>query len=233
VISGDGRPIASRRLDNATFLLHVLVRPLPEIPVSSLGPLFALQLAVAAASAPAAAPSDPALRAVRYDVTVAAPVTDVWRALSTADGLRSFFAAGAEIELRAFGKFSIQFDPSKPGSSAEDNVVLAVQPERMLSTTWNAPPAYPDARAQRTLLQFRLVPEGAARTRVTIVQSGFGTGPEWDATYEYFRGAWTWVAASLQYRFEHGPIDWRAPPNLIPRMVEIGGEAAAEWARRM
>jgi uncharacterized protein YndB with AHSA1/START domain len=211
----------------------ILPGPLPEVPVVALYPLLALRLLAAAQpAAPPAAPPDSATRAVRYDVTVAAPVAEVWRALSTADGLRSFFAPAAEIELRAFGKFSIQFNPSTPGSSAEDNVVLAVEPERMLSTTWNAPPAYPQVRAQRTLLQFCLAPEGPARTRVTIVQSGFGTGPEWDATYEYFRGAWTWVAASLQHRFEHGPIDWRAPPDLLSRMRAIGGDAAVAWARR-
>jgi uncharacterized protein YndB with AHSA1/START domain len=193
-------------------------------------PFLAVQLL---ATAPAAAllPPDSALRAIRYDFTVAAPAAAVWRALSTAEGLRSFFAPGAEIELKAFGKFSIQFDPTKPGTTAEDNVVLAVEPERLLSTTWNAPPAYPGVRAQRTLLQFRLAPDGE-RTQVTIVQSGFGTGKEWDDTYTYFTGAWTWVAASLQHRFEHGPIDWSAPPDLLPRMRAIGGEAAVEWARR-
>ena len=195
-------------------------------------PFLALQLLAAASAATLALPPDSTLRTIRYEFAVAAPSADVWRALTTADGLRSFFAPGAEIDLRTFGKFSLQFDPSKPGTSAEDNVVLAVQPERMLSTTWNAPQAYPTVRAQRTLLQFRLAPDGKERTRVTIVQSGFGTGQEWDDTYNYFRGAWTWVAASLQHRFEHGPIDWSGPPDLLPRMREIGGEAAVEWARR-
>jgi uncharacterized protein YndB with AHSA1/START domain len=200
----------------------------PEAPVV---PFLALQL-LAAAPAAALPPPDSALRAIRYDFTVAAPPAAVWRVLSTAEGLRSFFAPGAEIELKAFGKFSIQFDPSKPGTTAEENVVLAVEPERLLSTTWNAPPAYPSVRAQRTLLQFRLMPDGEAHTRVTIVQSGFGTGKEWDDTYTYFTGAWTWVAASLQHRFEQGPLDWSAPPDLLPRMRAIGGDAAVEWARR-
>lgn len=194
-------------------------------------PFLAVQL-LAAVPAAAFPPPDSALRAIRYDFTVAAPPAAVWRAVSTAEGLRSFFAPGAEIELRAFGKFSIQFDPSKPGTTAEENVVLAVEPERLLSTTWNAPPAYPSVRAQRTLLQFRLTPAGEARTRVTIVQSGFGTGKEWDDTYNYFTGAWTWVAAALQHRFEHGPVDWSAPPDLLPRMRAIGGDAAVEWVRR-
>jgi uncharacterized protein YndB with AHSA1/START domain len=185
-----------------------------------------------APEAPVLAPPDTGLRTIRYDFTVAAPPAAVWQALTTSAGLRTFFAPAAEIELRTFGKFSIQFDPSKPGTTAEDNIVLAVQPERMLSTTWNAPPSFPDARAQRTLLQFRLASEGSSATRITLVQTGFGTGPEWDGTYRYFTGAWTWVAAALQHRFEHGPIDWAAPPDLLPRMRAIGGEGAGEWARR-
>jgi uncharacterized protein YndB with AHSA1/START domain len=187
--------------------------------------------AVSALAAPPAPPPDSALRAIRYEFIVAAPPSQVWEALTTAGGLQSFFAPGAEIELRAFGKFSIQFDPAHPGSSAEDNVVLAFQPERMLSTTWNAPPAFPEVRPLRTFLQFRLTPDGAARTRVLLVHTGFGTGGQWDGTFRYFTGAWTWVAAALQYRFDHGPIDWTAPPDLLPRMRAIGGDAAVAWAR--
>jgi uncharacterized protein YndB with AHSA1/START domain len=190
-------------------------------------PLFAVPFLATLPAPPP--PPDSLLRAIRYEFTVAAAPSKIWEALTTSAGLRTFFAPAAEIELRPFGKFSIQFDPSRPGSSAEDNVVLGFQPERMLSTTWNAPPWFPSVRPLRTFLQFHLTAEG---TRVLLVHTGFGSGGEWDGTYEYFTGAWTWVAAALQYRFAEGPIDWASPPDLLPRMRAIGGEAAVQWARR-
>ena len=193
-------------------------------------PLLAVPLVVATTAAPS--PPDSAIRAIRYEFTVAAPPGAVWEALTTSAGLRTFFAPSAEVELRPFGRFSIQFDPSRPGSSAEDNIVLGFQPERMLSSTWNAPPWFPAVRPLRTFLQFRLTPEAPSQTRVLLVHTGFGDGGEWDGTFEYFTGAWTWVAAALQYRFDRGPIDWAAPPDLLARMRAIGGEAAVEWARR-
>ncbi|MES2304259.1 MAG: SRPBCC domain-containing protein [Gemmatimonadota bacterium] len=181
-------------------------------------------------ASPASTSPDPV---VRYEFTVAAPRDSVWAAWTTERGLRSFFGPGSRIELRTFGEFQIQFDPNaKPGSrGAEGNVVLAFEPLRMLTTTWDAPPKFPMARAQRTFLQITLAAESPRATRVTIQQSGFGAGEEWQQVYRYFLGAWTWVGAALQYRFDVGPIDWSHPPDLLPRMKSIGGDIAVEWAR--
>lgn len=169
---------------------------------------------------------------IRYDFLVAAPQAAVWEAWTTEAGLRTFFGPGARIELRPFGRFDIHFQPDAATGSkgAEGNVVLAIEPDRMLTTTWDAPPEFPAARLQRTFLQIRLAPDAGNTTRVTISQSGFGTEPEWIKVHEYFQGAWTWVAAALQHRFEHGPINWNSPPNLLPKMKAIGGEQAVKWA---
>lgn len=171
-------------------------------------------------------------RVVRYEFTVAASPAQVWAAWTTNDGLRSFFGPSAIIELETFGRLAIHFDPASDAGKrgAEGNRVLAFEPERMLTTTWDAPPTFPAVRAQRTFLEIRFAPEGTTRTRVVITNSGFGEGAEWAAAHQYFLGAWTWVAAALQYRFEAGPIDWSNPPDLLPRMKVIGGETAVRWA---
>lgn len=167
-----------------------------------------------------------------YEITVAAAPAEVWRAISTPEGLRTFFAPSARIELKTFGAFDVHFDPNAPAGrrGAEGNIVLAFEPERMLTTTWDAPPKFPAVRAQRTFLEIRLAPAAGGGTTVRFAHSGFGTGPEWLQVRDYFSGAWTWVAAALQHRFEVGPIDWTRPPDLLPRMKAIGGETAARWA---
>lgn len=197
---------------------------------------FLVPLLPAEPSQPPSVPTaaDSAARQIRYEFTVAASPGAVWGAWTTPAGLRSFFAPAAVIELETFGRFDIHFDPNAPPGKrgAEGNVVLGVDPERMLTATWDAPPEYPAVRAQRTFLEIRLAPEGTSGTRVVITQSGFGTGGEWDEVYRYFEGAWTWVAAALQYRFEVGPIDWTRPPDLLPRMKALGGAVAERWASR-
>ena len=169
---------------------------------------------------------------VQYRFIVHATPSEVWKAWTTTEGLRSFFAPQAQIELRTFGRFEIHFDPNAGAGArgAEGNIVLAFEPERMLSTTWDAPPKFPAVRAQRTFLQVRLALAQNGHTEVLVVQDGFGSGTEWRQVRDYFAGAWTWVAAALQHRFDVGPLDWSRPPNLLPRMQAIGGDAALRWA---
>ena len=178
--------------------------------------------------------ADPAAppQAINYRFVVQAPPAEVWKAWTTDAGLRSFFAPYAQVELRTFGRFEIHFDPKAAAGArgAEGNIVLAYEPERMLTTTWDAPPKYPAVRAQRTFLQIRLAPAPNGQTEVSLVHDGFGSGDEWRQVRDYFAGAWTWVAAALQHRFASGPIDWSKLPDLLPRMKAIGGEVAARWA---
>jgi uncharacterized protein YndB with AHSA1/START domain len=179
-------------------------------------------------------------RMVHYEVLVAAPAARVWEAWSTPAGLEAFFAPKAIVELKPFGHFQILFDPSAPPGErgAENELVLAVQPGHMLTTTWGAPPFLPvprarsQAGAQRTFLVVTLVPKGNSSTLVSITNTGYGRGGEWDESYDYFRGAWVYVAAALQYRFEVGPVNWKQPPDLTQRMTQIGGEIGPQWLAR-
>ena len=50
-------------------------------------------------------------------------------------------------------------------------------------------------------------------TRVELRHSLWGDGQNWTDVREYFAGAWPVVLKRLQYRFDHGPIDWDNPPD--------------------
>jgi hypothetical protein len=75
--------------------------------------------------------------------------------------------------------------------------VLAYQHERMLSFTWDHR-ADMAVRGHMTHVVVRFEPLGAKETRVTLVQDGWGDGPEWDRSYRYFDGAWHTVLERLQ-----------------------------------
>jgi uncharacterized protein YndB with AHSA1/START domain len=150
--------------------------------------------------------------AISLSVTVKAPVSAVWKAWTTNDGLTSFFAPEAEVDARPDGAFHIFMDPyGKPGMKGPDTMqVLALEPEQMLSFTWNAPPQLPQARAQRTVVILRFAPSGD-NTELTLSHVGWGSSGEWPKARAYFEKAWPNVLKNLQIRFETGqPNDWTA-----------------------
>lgn len=144
--------------------------------------------------------------------TISAPVDEVWKAWTTTEGIKSFFAPDARIEARPGGAFEVYFNPyAKPGmKGADDMVFLALQEKRMLSFTWNAPPHLPGVRSQRTSVTVRLKPAGEGTTEVRLTHAGWGDGGQWDQAHAYFDRAWTSVLANLERRFRDGPADWKA-----------------------
>lgn len=156
-------------------------------------------------------------RAVTAEIIVDAGAADVWRAWTTAAGIKTFFAPGCNVDLKPMGAYEILFNPGGAAGErgAEGCVLLALQPEKMLAFTWNAPPHLPNVRQQFTSVVVRFKALDANRTHVTLRETGWGEGEEWDAAFNYFSKAWQGVVfARLKHRFEHGPIDWANPPKF-------------------
>lgn len=172
----------------------------------------AYRIAVALAAVFFAVFAHAAERAIDKEVVVTASPEQVWNAWTTREGITSFFAPDAKIEPRVGGAFEVYINPfAEPGmKGADDMRFLALQPPRMLSFTWNAPPSLPEARAQRTFVVVRIEPVNERETRVTLHHTGWGDGGEWDKAYAYFDRAWGNVLGNLKKRFESGPVDWTA-----------------------
>jgi uncharacterized protein YndB with AHSA1/START domain len=177
-------------------------------------------LALAWANHPAAA----AERAIEKSVLVDATLDQAWDSWTTREGIVSFFAPDAKIEPRVGGAFEIYFDPSaEPGSKGADGMrYMALQPKKMLSFDWNAPPHLPEARAQRTVVIVRFEPITEKQTRVTLHHTGWGDGGEWDKAYAYFDRAWGSALSNLQKRWTQGPQDWSDWLNQLRKMREQG-----------
>ena len=158
-------------------------------------------------------------RAIDKEVIVAAPVAAVWQSWTTQAGIESFFAPQAEIDARVGGAFHIHIDPlAEPGlKGADDMRYMALQPMKMLSFDWNAPPSLPEARRQRTFVVVRLADIDGKSTRVTLHHTGWGDGGEWDKTYAYFDRAWGNVLGNLKKRHETGAIDWTASMESLKK----------------
>ena len=177
--------------------------------------------------AAALTPAQAAERAIDKSVEIAATLDQAWDAWTTRAGITSFFAPDAVIDARVGGAFSIHIDPGAPAGSrgADDMRFMALQPKRMISFDWNAPPHLPEARAQRTFVVVRFEPLGERSTRVSLHHTGWGDGGEWDKAYAYFDRAWGGVLANLKKRFDQGPQDWTPWLEQLRKMREA--QAAA------
>ncbi len=156
-------------------------------------------------------------RVITGEINVPAPLTEVWRAWTTKEGTESFFAPRCNIDLKPGGAYEMLFDleAERGKQGGEGMVVMAVQPQRMLAFTWNAPPHLPSVRGQMTHVVIRLFETDAGDTRVTLHHDGWGEGNEWDAAFQYFSSAWADVVLPrLKHRFESGPVDWSNPPTF-------------------
>ncbi len=174
-------------------------------------------------------------RAIFEKITVKANVDDVWRAWTTTEGIKTFFAPDAKVELRVDGPFEIYINPlAETGQKgAEDMRILAFQDRKMLTFTWNAPPFLPEVRKQRTVVIVRFISRGDSLTDVTLQHVGWGdgsggkgsgdNGAEWDKAFDYFTKAWPSVMKNLKKRFDDGPVDWKPWLEQLKR-----GQAAGQ-----
>jgi len=190
---------------------------------TAVGLALALSLGVAGA----------AERAIDKEVVVNATLDQAWDAWTTREGIVSFFAPDAQVEPRVGGAFHIHMDPGgAPGmKGADDMRYMALQPKKMLSFDWNAPPHLTEARAQRTFVVVRFAAVDDKTTRVTLHHTGWGEGGQWDQAFAYFDRAWGNVLDNLKKRYDSGPYDWTEwLKQLEARRAQAAAPAAARAA---
>lgn len=138
------------------------------------------------------------------DVLVHASPSDVFRAWTTSEGLKSFLGVESKVDLRIGGAYELYFsgaDQPQELRGSNGCQILSYVPDQMLSFSWNAPPKFPEERSRRAWVVVTLTKEGDS-TRVRLVHTGFGLGGNWNEVRQYFDRAWTNVLAALQERFK-------------------------------
>ncbi len=142
------------------------------------------------------------LREISKESLIAASPAEAFGAWTTSEGLKAFLGIDSKIELRIGGKFELYFGNVNPEGQrgSEGCQVLAYVPGEMLAFSWNAPPKFPRERELRTWVVLTFHPEGD-KTRVRLVQAGFGTDGEWPQVREYFDRAWGNVLKALEEHY--------------------------------
>ena len=110
---------------------------------------------------------------IERTVEIAHPPAKVWAALTTAEGLGTWFGNEATIDLRPGGAGQMTW--TDEGFTARMRVERVEEPT-VFGFTWGIF-GLPDEDPRRTYVEFTLEPAGAG-TRLTVVESGFAQLPE-------------------------------------------------------
>lgn len=164
--------------------------------------LLAMCFSLTACASPA---TDSAPTRLVHEGVVAAPVAQVWAAMSTSKGQESWMVAHSEIDLKVGGLMRTHYDPAGVIGDARtiENTVIAFDPERMLSIRVSRAPegfAFPNAvKDMWTVIYFE--PLGAQSTGVRIVGLGFGADEESRKMRAFFDRGNAYTLRKLQERF--------------------------------
>jgi uncharacterized protein YndB with AHSA1/START domain len=105
-------------------------------------------------------------------VEIAHPPAKVWAALTTAEGLGTWFGHEAEIDLRPGGSARLRW---ADGSANEMRIERVDEPS-LFAFSWHIY-GLPEDDPRRTHVEFTLEPVGGG-TRLSVVESGFAQLPE-------------------------------------------------------
>jgi uncharacterized protein YndB with AHSA1/START domain len=124
---------------------------------------------------------------IERTVEIAHPPRTVWAALTTAEGLGTWFGNQATVDLRPGGSAQVTWDG---GDKAELRIERLEEPT-VFGFTWHIQ-GLSEEDPRRTYVEFTLEPVGAG-TRLTVIESGFAQLAE-DAYREAYDGnteGWT------------------------------------------
>jgi uncharacterized protein YndB with AHSA1/START domain len=147
-----------------------------------------------------------------HETVIDAPLAEVWTAIATADGWRTWAVPVAWSSAAEPDIIETSYAPgAQPGDpSTIRQRILAAVPGRMIAfRTVKAPEGFPhfDLFRQTTGL-FELEPLGEGRTRVTLTGAGYPDSAGGRELMGFFREGNRVSLEQLRQRFVSGPVDW-------------------------
>jgi uncharacterized protein YndB with AHSA1/START domain len=110
---------------------------------------------------------------VSHEVLIEAPAEVVWRTITEPDEIARWFADRVELDLRLDGDGTLVFeDQDGTGTKVAPLVVVTVERPHRFSFRWSHPEGEVPGPRNSVLVEFTLVAEGSARTRLRVVETG-------------------------------------------------------------
>ena len=155
---------------------------------------------------------------------VDASPAEVWKALTTDEGIKRWAAPIAHVDLMNGGMWESSYSLSSHIGDRENirNQIIAYVPGRLLvfhnvHVPKGAPPDFALLPAIRTILQIE--PLGHGRARVTQSGVGYGEGAGFDGLYAHFNAGNRFVFEGLAKALTGKPVDWQAEADKAKASV--------------
>jgi len=104
---------------------------------------------------------------IERTVRIERPIEDVWAAITTVEGLGTWFGNSAEVDLRVGGQATLKWE----GGHQANLRIERIEEPTVFGYTWGIF-GLPEDDARRTYVEFTLLPDGTG-TSLTVVESGF------------------------------------------------------------
>ena len=134
---------------------------------------------------------------ITYDVIVACPAEEAWKAWTTAKGLESFLARKAQVDLRVGGAYVIQFGPKEVQLPREPRI-LQLDVPHTISFEWIIPLPNATARDPMTVVSVQVESVSGERCKVHLEHTGWSDRDRETEDFRYSRQSWKVVLESLR-----------------------------------
>lgn len=140
-------------------------------------------------------------RALDLTIDIDATLEEVWRALTTGDGIARWFSPYAAATPGVGGSLSIGWDPNEMW----DTPITVWEPLRHMQTASEMPTK--EGRVVRLAVDYYLEAHDG-RVRVRLVHSGFDDSESWDGYIDGLDAGWTFFLFNLKHALErHRGVD--------------------------
>ena len=157
-------------------------------------------------------------RSIELQVVVPGTPEEVWNAIATGPGISSWYVPH-QVEEREGGRAEASFGPG-PEMQVPGRVAAWDPPNRVVFDGGSAD----DGMAFEWLVEA----QGGGTCVVRLVNSGFGSGDEWDDQYDAMTEGWKVFLLNLRLHLEH--FAGRQATALIP-FATWSGDAGEAWKR--
>jgi len=137
------------------------------------------------------------MAAIRQQLNIAAPTRTVWNALTTEDGLTSWWVDEARLDAREGGRVGLISEGDDGEPVEERGMVHTFRPTRKFEIAWDTTGASP---TKGTRVEFGVARDGK-ETRVSVVHRGGGVLDDEDARAELDK-AWKAALRALRSSLE-------------------------------
>jgi uncharacterized protein YndB with AHSA1/START domain len=150
-------------------------------------------------------------RSIEKEIVINTSTERVFQALTEKGELERWFARKVEVDLRPGGAISLEWD--RAAGVFERGTILVLEPTHRLSHTWEAMSQSP------TTVTFTVT---AARegTRLRLVHSGIGEGPDWDNYYTALNSGWNKHLKNLTDWLETGSCATPGPTGTLTQSID-------------